>query len=121
MELDALEASRGKIEMSSKKKPGIILLEDVSSALAEKAGASKTPDVVNNGGAEDQADLKIQLAKKALDAIMQAGNGLVAAANDMEHNTANAQTIAVLIIVAGYVNDALNFAVEREFSGILGL
>lgn len=104
----------------TKKKESILLLDDVSSALAEKAGAQKTPDVVNNGGAEDQADMKLQLSKKAYMAIQQAGNGLVAAANDTEANTPTAHTLFVLTVVQGYVVDAMAALLERENSGIIG-
>jgi hypothetical protein len=98
----------------------------VSAALAEidpKAAQAKqdAEALLNNGGATDQADLKIQLAKKAFDAIQQAGNGLVAAANDCEANAATARTIYVLAIVQGYVVDAMAALIERENSGILGL
>jgi hypothetical protein len=115
--------------MSKPKKLAQSIIVDgtsVSAALAEidpKAGQAKkdAEALLNNGGATDQADLKIQLAKKALDAIMQAGNGLVAAANDCEANTPTPKTQYVLVMVQGYINDALAALIERENSGILGL
>lgn len=65
-----------------------------------------------------QADMKAGLCAKASGFIEMAGRGLFAASKDCEAGTAGPQTIIVLNVVAGYINDAQNTLIEREFSGI---
>lgn len=110
--------------MTKKKSGGIVLLDDVPAALADQAaGMNKVQqeaEVASDAGVNEQAVLKADLSKKAFMAIQQAGNGLVAAANDCEANAPSAKTIYVLAIVQGYVVDAQAALLERENAGIIG-
>lgn len=117
-----LEFETGK--NMSNKKSRIVLLDDVSAAVADKAAGTNREatlaQVAADAGVNEQAVLKAELSKKAFLAIQQAGNGLVAAANDAEANVPTAKTIYVLTIVQGYVVDALAALLERENAGIIG-
>lgn len=108
-----------------KKKDSIILLDNgasVGAALAAKAaGEVPPPELPNDAGVTEQAVLKAELSRKAFEAIMQAGNGLVAAANDCEYNTPKASTLYVLTVVQGYVVDAMSALLERENAGVIGI
>jgi hypothetical protein len=70
---------------------------------------------------QDRAGLKAELAKKAEEAINQAGSGLVAADEQCRLNSANGHTLAVLVCVQGYINDAMMALIERENLGIEGV
>jgi hypothetical protein len=65
-----------------------------------------------------QADMKAGLCAEASGFLEQAGRGLFAAIQDCEAGTPSAKTIIVLNVVGGYINDAQNKLIEREFSGI---
>lgn len=69
----------------------------------------------------EQADLKLELAKKAALAINQCGTGLVEADKACQANTPTLQTVYVLVVCQAYLQDAIASLLEREGSGIIGL
>jgi len=69
----------------------------------------------------DRAKLIADLNKKAEEAINQAGQGLIAAYEQTKVNASNGLTMYVLVIVSGYLNDALAAMIEIQNLGIEGL
>ncbi len=84
--------------------------------------------IVNDAAAKEtrdqghqQADFKADLTRQAAEAIEQAGNGLVAAHQSCLANTADGKTIYTLLVVQGFVTDALARLTEKEFSTIIAV
>jgi hypothetical protein len=62
----------------------------------------------------DDANNIAALALRATDAVEQAGRGLGVVYGKCRANTADSITVGVLLVVQGYVNDALKALHERE-------
>lgn len=71
------------------------------------------------GTADELATIKAALCAAAKDAIEMAGRGLLTAVKACEANTADGKTMAVLVVVQGYINDAIMKLITRENSGLL--
>lgn len=71
------------------------------------------------GTADELATIKAALCAKAAAAIETAGRGLFSAIKACETNAADGKTLAVLVVVQGYINDALMALIQRENSGLL--
>jgi hypothetical protein len=69
----------------------------------------------------DRAKLIADLNKKAEEAINMAGQGLIAAYEQTKVNASNGHTMYVLVVVSGYLNDALAAMIEIQNLGIEGL
>jgi hypothetical protein len=71
--------------------------------------------------AVDRASLIADLNKKAEEAINMAGQGLIAAYEQVKVNASNGHTMYVLVVVQGYINDALAKMIEIQNLGIEGV
>jgi hypothetical protein len=69
----------------------------------------------------DRAKLISDLNKAAEKSLNEAGNGLIAAFEQVKVNASNGHTMYVLVIVQGYINDAMAKMIEIQNLGIEGV
>ena len=68
----------------------------------------------------DRAALIAKLNAEASEALNEAGNGLIAAYEQTKVNASNGHTMYVLVVVQGYINDAMAKFIEIQNLGIEG-
>lgn len=66
----------------------------------------------------EAAGRKADLALEAARQLEQAGRGLFLAFTKCKANTADGQTLADLLVITSYVNEAARLLVEREGFGV---
>jgi hypothetical protein len=69
----------------------------------------------------DRAALIAKLNEDAATALNEAGNGLIAAFEQVKVNASNGHTMYVLVVVQGYINDAMAKMIEIQNLGIEGV